>query len=308
MKDRRILVTGGAGFIGSHVVESLLQKGAVVHVLDNLSTGKKDNLPPGARFFHGDILDPDCLDQALDGVDSVIHLAARVAIRDSLQNFHKDASTNVMGTLLLMRYCADRKVRKFVFGSSMAVYADSKEPHPISETYPQEPISPYGISKLAGEKYIELLARPLEMDYVSLRFFNVYGLRQAYTPYVGVITIFIERLLRGDPPMIFGDGDQMRDFVHVKDIVNATLLALNSPVRAGTFNVGTGTGSSVNQIARLLIDKIRPGLEPAYDDPQPGEIRNSIADISQIREQLGFEPQGVLSEKIDEVIAWKQGC
>jgi len=299
-------VTGGAGFIGSHIVQALLDRGAAVHVLDNLSTGKRDNVPREASFIQGDILDAGELDRALNGVDAVIHLAARVAIRDSLKNFHQDASTNLMGTLHLLKQAGSRQVRNLIFASSMAVYADSLQPAPLAENYQLNPISPYGISKLAAEKYTRLLAGPLGMKSVCLRYFNVYGPRQTFTLYVGVINIFIERLLKGQAPVIFGDGEQQRDFVHVEDITRATLLALESDIDGEVFNVGSGVGTSVAQIARLLIDRIRPGTQPIYDRPHPVEIRNSIADISQIRVRLGYAPRATLAEKIDEVIAWKR--
>ncbi len=307
MRDRRILVTGGAGFIGSHVVEALVRDGTTVHVLDNLSTGRRENLPDGVRFFHGDLLDGHLLDQALEGVQGIIHLAARVAIRDSLIHFPEDAQTNLIGTLNLLKQAGVRRVKKFVFSSSMAVYADRDDPVPIPETYTLEPISPYGLSKLSAEKYVSLLARELGMQSVCLRYFNVYGPRQAFTPYVGVITIFIEHLLKGTPPVIFGDGEQRRDFVCVEDITRATLLALDADLGHEIMNVGTGTGTSVNQIARLLIEKLRPDLEPVYEAAQPGEIRHSIADISRIRDRLGFQPRARLQDKIDDVVAWKQG-
>jgi UDP-glucose 4-epimerase len=307
VKTSRILVTGGAGFIGSHLVEALLEKGDSVNVIDNLYMGKRENVPPEARFFEGDIRDATLLEQALEGVDRVVHLAARVAIRDSVANFYEDAQTNLMGTLQLLEHCGRRNVKRFVFASSMAVYGDSQNPTPISESYLQEPISPYGLSKLAAEKYITLLARQFDLPSVCLRYFNVYGPRQTFTPYVGVITIFIRNLQRGEPPTIFGDGNQQRDFVYVGDIVKATLLALASDVSGEVFNVGTGKGTSVNRIAELLIQKLRPDLEPRFQPAQPGEIRNSIADISRIRERLGFRPEAELSEKIDEIIAWNRG-
>ena len=307
MKDRKILVTGGAGFIGSHIVDALIQQGASLVLLDNVSTGMRENIHPEALFIEGDLLDHAVVDKALDGVDTVIHLAARVAIRDSLPHFYEDARTNLLGTLQLLKRCEKRKIKKFLFGSSMAVYASSEHPKPLSETDPLEPISPYGIAKLAAEKYIRLLARPLGMEYCCLRYFNVYGTRQTYNRYVGVITIFIENLLRGKPPSIFGDGNQQRDFIHVEDVVHATLLALTADLQAETINVGTGTGTSINQVARLLVEKLMPDIKPVHDDPHPGEIRHSIADISKMKKLLGFQPRLRFPEKIDEVIAWKKG-
>jgi UDP-glucose 4-epimerase len=307
VKHERILVTGGAGFIGSHLVEALLAKGCSVNVIDNLYMGRRENVPAEARLFEGDVLDDACLEQAMKGVDGVVHLAARVAIRDSVDHFCEDARTNLMGTLQVLRHCGKGRVKRFVFASSMAVYGDSPNPKPISESYLQEPISPYGLSKLAAEKYVGLLARRLDLPSVCLRYFNVYGPRQTFTPYVGVITIFIRNLQQGRPPTVFGDGNQQRDFVYVGDITRATLLALESDVTGEVFNVGSGRGTSVNQIARLLIRKLKPGLEPLHAPPQPGEIRHSIADISKIRERLGFRPEAELTEKIAEVIAWNEG-
>lgn len=306
MKDQRILVTGGAGFIGSHIVGELLESGYAVHVLDNLSVGKRENVPAGSRFFEGDILDPRVVSQALDGVDAVLHLAARVAIRDSLEHFYEDAQTNLMGTLNLLHHCGKSKIRKLIFASSMAVYGNSEEPKPIPESYVQRPISPYGLSKLAAEQYVLVLSRQLQMRCVSLRYFNVYGPRQSFTPYVGVITIFIQRLLRGMPPVIFGDGDQQRDFVYVGDIARASVLALESDLDGEVLNVGTGVGTSVNQIAQLLIQHLGLQAKPVYREPHPGEIRHSIADISRIRRLLGFHPRTAFSEKIREVIGWNR--
>ena len=301
-----ILVTGGAGFIGSHLVEALLEKGYAVHVIDDLSMGKRENVPSEARFYKGNILDAPLVEQALEGVDKVVHLAARVAIRDSLAHFCEDAQTNLMGTLQVLHQACKRKVKKFIFASSMAVYGDSRLPDPVSETSAQDPISPYGLSKLAAEKYVHLLARQFDLPAICLRYFNVFGPRQTFTPYVGVITIFIRALQKGEPPNIFGDGDQQRDFIYVGDIARATLLALESDVRGEVFNVGTGRGTSVKEIADLLTQKLRPGLEPRFQPPQPGEIRHSIADTSKIRRMLRFRPDHGLEEKIDEVIAWNR--
>jgi UDP-glucose 4-epimerase len=308
MDKERILVTGGAGFIGSHLVEALLRQGYSVHVLDDLSMGKRENVPPEARFYEGDILNGPLVEQAMEGVDRVVHLAARVAIRDSVAHFCEDAQTNLMGTLRILQQACTKKVKKFIFASSMAVYGDRPLPEPVSEASPADPVSPYGLSKLAAEKYVCLLSRQFGLPALCLRYFNVFGPRQAFTPYVGVITIFIQALQRGEPPTIFGDGAQQRDFVYVGDITKATMLALESSVSGEVFNVGTGKGTSVREIAGLLIGKLRPGIEPGFQPPQPGEVRHSIADISKIRKMLGFRPQGKLAEKIDGVIDWNRSA
>ena len=306
MKIQRVLVTGGAGFIGSRLVGELLQSGYSVHVLDNLSVGKRENVPAAACFFDGDILDPVSLGRALDGVDAVFHLAARVAIRDSLEHFCEDAQTNLMGTLHLLHRCGRSRVQRFIYASSMAVYGNSEEPKPIPESYLQRPISPYGISKLAAEQYVLLMSKQLRIQAVSLRYFNVYGPGQSFTPYVGVITIFIQRFLAGVPPVIFGDGEQQRDFVYVGDIVRASVLALQSDLDGQILNVGTGVGTSVNRIAQLLAQHLGARAKPVYQEAHPGEIRHSIADTSRIQSLLGFCPQTPFSERIREVIDWNR--
>lgn len=301
---KRALVTGGAGFIGSHLVERLLREGLQVIVLDDLSVGLRENVPPGVQLVVGDVRDANTVDRALAGVDVVFHLAARVSIRASVDRFYEDAQTNVMGTLSLLRGCAAHKVRRFVYASSMGVYADAPTPDPIPETHPAEPVSPYGVGKLAGEKYLLCLASVLNVEPVILRYFNTYGPRQSYTPYVGVITIFIKRLLAGEPPVIFGDGKQSRDFVHVGDIADATLLAAQKDVAGEVFNVGTGIATSVNRVAEMLSGKLNPAICPAHAPEHPGELRFSVPDISKARRLLGYDPRGRLEERIDEVIDW----
>ncbi len=308
MSGRTVLVTGGAGFIGSHVVEALLDKNVPVRVLDDLSVGRRENVPRDAELVVGDILDPAALDSALDEVGAVVHLAARVAIRDSLNHFLPDARINLMGTLNLLSACAKKKVDRFLFASSMAVYGDCAEPMPVSESYPASPLSPYGISKLAAEQYVRLLAPKFGIRAVILRYFNVYGPRQTFTPYVGVVTIFTRRLLQGLPPVIFGDGKQCRDFVHVRDVTRATVMALDSQLDGELLNVGSGVCTSVEEIASLLASRIRPGTVPVHVAPHPGEIRYSIADISRIRTLLGFRPQAVFAEQIPEIIEWNRAC
>jgi UDP-glucose 4-epimerase len=299
---RRALVTGGAGFIGSHLARALLSEGLEVVVLDDLSKGKAENVPPGATLRVGDVRSPDDVARALDGADVVFHEAARVSVRTSIKQFFEDAETNFMGTLNVLRCSAGRGVRKIVFASSMAVYADSPKAEPLSEEHPQEPISPYGIAKLAAERYCLQIARDSGIDCHVLRYFNTYGPGQTFTPYVGVVTIFIRRLLQGERPMIYGDGEQRRDFVHVDDVVRANLLSLRSGVGHGVFNVGTGRATSVNEIAALLGERIDPGCAPYHVEAHPGELRNSIADIARAATTLGYRPSTRLEDRIDEVI------
>jgi UDP-glucose 4-epimerase len=306
MRYRRALVTGGAGFIGSHLVERLMHEGLQVVVLDNLSVGKRENVPVGAEFVLGDVNDSDAVTRAMSDVDVVFHLAARVSIRASVTGFYEDAQTNLMGTLNVLRVCAAHGVKKFVYASSMAVYADAPQPFPLPEAYETAPISPYGVAKLACERYAALVAGQSGFDAVALRYFNTYGPRQTFTPYVGVITIFIQRLLRGEPPLIFGDGEQCRDFVYVGDVVEGTLRAMSSDVHNEVFNIGSGVGTSVNQVAALLCARLHPDLAPIHVAEHPGELRNSVADIQKARQMLGYEPRSRLEDRIDEIIAWNR--
>jgi UDP-glucose 4-epimerase len=208
---------------------------------------------------------------------------------------------NVMGTVNVLRIMAEEKVRRLVYASSMAVYGDN--PLPLDEDGPLEPISPYGVGKLASEKYALLLARHAGLECVVLRYFNTYGPRQTWTPYVGVITIFLNRLLGGEAPVVFGDGEQVRDYIYVGDVAEANLRAMAWPGRSGVFNVGTGIGTSVNQLARLLADRLGSPQEPLHAPSAAGEPADSVAGTGKAERELGFRARGRLDERIDEVIA-----
>ena len=308
---KQALVTGGAGFIGSHVSQSLLKRGLGVTIVDNLSTGKRENIPAGARFIQGDILDSHLIEGLIPDIDIVFHEAARVSVRSSLTDFYQDAQNNIMGTLNVLRACAKGKVKKIVYASSMAVYADSLQPEPINETYLTEPRSPYGIAKLASEQYCLTITRELGIDCVILRYFNTYGRGQSFTPYVGVITIFIRQLLAGESPVIFGTGEQCRDFVHVADVVDATVRAMDYSGPREIFNVGTGAGLSVKDLFSLIRSKVNPSIEPSFTAEHPGEIKNSIADISKAQELMQYHPQGKVEALIEDIINWnssQRGC
>lgn len=302
---KRALVTGGAGFIGSHLSERLAKEKVEVVIIDNLSTGRISNIPSGTEFVKGDILDFNLLQSIFkDKIDIVFHLAALVSIRSSIKSFYKDVENNLIGTVNLLQAMQSSKVKKIVFASSMAVYADSPNPAPINESYRTEPISPYGISKLASEKYIINICNNIGVKPIILRYFNTYGTRQTLTPYVGVITIFINRLLRKKPPVIFGDGKQIRDFVSVEDIVNANIKAMYSEISGEIFNIGSGKGTSVNEIAELLCGKINPKIKPENGPCQQGELIYSIANINKAKNLLGYEPMSNLNNDIDRVIEY----
>ena len=295
------LVTGGAGFIGSHLTRQLLRAGRKVTVIDNLSVGRREVVPPGARFVHGDIRDDDALADALTDVDVVFHLAAQVTIRGSFDRFYEDLDTNVMGTARLLRAVDPSRVKWFTLASSMAVYADAPSPAPVSEEHPARPLSPYGIGKLAAEGVSRQILEARGIPFTAVRYFNTFGPGQTYTPYVGVITIFVTRLLRGEGITIFGDGEQQRDFVHVDDIAAGTMAA---PGRTpGTYNLGTGHGTSLNELASLLVERLAPGTQPSYAPAQPGELRFSVANITAARRALGYTPTRSLADNVADVIA-----
>ena len=294
------LVTGGAGFIGSHLTRQLLASGRRVTVIDNLSVGRRDTVPEGARFVHGDIRDESALAEALTDVDCVFHLAAQVTIRGSFDRFYEDLDTNVMGTARLLRAVDPAAVKWFTLASSMAVYSDAPSPAPIDESHPTIPISPYGIGKLAAEGVSRQILEARGIPFTAVRYFNTFGPGQTYTPYVGVITIFVTRLLRGEVITVFGDGEQQRDFVHVDDIAAGTMA---TPGRTpGTYNLGTGRGTSLNQLAALLLGRLAPGHRPDHAAPQVGELRYSVADITAARTALGYAPARSIETHLDEVI------
>ncbi len=297
------LVTGGAGFIGSHLCKRLLEEGMKVIVLDNLSVGKKENVPDGAELVVGDILDKKLIDSVFSkGIDVVFHEAAIVTIRESVKNFYDDAMTNIMGTLNILRASLEFGVKKLIFASSMAVYGDKLDQTSISETDNMVPIAPYGLSKLTSEQYLEHMSKATDLEVICLRYFNTYGENQTYTPYVGVITIFVNKLLNGESPVIFGDGNQVRDFVYVGDIIQANIKAMYSDIKFGIFNVGTGDGTSVNEIADILCRKINPEMKPEFANTVKGELRYSVADISRTKKLLDFKPECRIEDFIVRVI------
>jgi UDP-glucose 4-epimerase len=299
---KNALVTGGAGFIGSHIVQQLLEEGLNVTVVDDLSMGSRNNVPSDARFVEGNIRDLSLMRKLAGEADVVFHQAAKVSVRISLDQSFEDAETNLMGTLNMLRACQGNRVKKFIYASSMAVYSDSKEAVPINEEAPKDPISPYGVAKLAAERYCLLMAQQYGLDCMVLRYFNTFGPRQTFTPYVGVITIFINKLLAGESPVIFGDGNQLRDFVYVGDIARANILAMKSEATQEVINIGTGRSTSVNEVAALLQSRINPAIEVLHEDEQPGELKISFPDISRATEKIGYKPQWSLDQKIDEVI------
>ena len=310
-KSLRVLVTGGAGFIGSHMVDRLVNDGCDVSVIDNLSTGKLDNIQrhlsaDKVDFVKGDIRDASLVTKSVTSADVVIHFAAVTSVPFSVANPDLTFDVNLLGTLNLMRACVEANVDKFVFVSSCAVFGDP-EFLPVNEEYPTDPISPYAESKLLAERYCLGFHHRRLLRGVVLRFFNVYGPRQGMNDYSGVITRFIERVKQKQPLVIYGDGSQTRDFVNVNDVVEAVLASIESDNAEGeVFNIGSGTPSSINELAKTILELARLDLEIRHEKPRTGDIKDSYADISKAKEFLGYEPRvslkdglrGLLEEKL----------
>jgi len=306
MEYRTALVTGGAGFIGSHIVDELLKEGLRVVVYDNFSMGIEENITKSnsLKIVKGDILDFNKLNDAMKGIDIVFHEAAKVTVRNSVSNFLEDAETNILGTLNVIKGIINNNVKKMVYASSMAVYGEKNTS--LNETDMPSPLSPYGISKHTAEIYCMNASKNFGFNCICLRYFNVYGPRQTFTPYVGVIQIFINKLLNAEPLIIFGDGNQVRDFIYVEDIAYANILAMKTDINRGIFNIGTGRGITINEIAKILKEKINPEIGLKYEPGKPEELKHSIANISKARKLLGFEPKGFIEDKIDKVIEYNK--
>jgi len=296
VRDIRVLVTGGAGFIGSHTVDLLLNEGAEVWVLDDLSSGNSSNLKQwkGNRKLHfrkNTVTEYRVVESLARKADAIVHLAAVVSPYFSLKRPEIVNEVNVSGTLNVLRAALKNKLQRIVFASSSSVYGN-QDALPISEDNPLNPVTPYGVSKLAGEKYCGAYCRSYGLNTVSLRYFNVYGERQSANPYSGVIAIFAKRLAQGRQPTIYGDGSHTRDFIHVSDVAKANLQALLTKDGLGeAFNIGTGVATSINQLYSVLAELYEnPGTAPIHVDARPGDIRESYASMVRTRSVLGFEP------------------
>jgi UDP-glucose 4-epimerase len=303
----RILVTGGAGFIGSHVVDRLVDEGFEVRVLDNLSSGKINNISGHfdagtVDFVRGDVRSVDDINKSLKGVWAVIHLAALVSVPLSIQDPKLTYDINLVGTLNLLRASAQVGVKKFVFISTCAVCGDP-EFLPVTELTKPNPISPYAESKLLGERYCLGFSDRGILPSAVLRFFNVYGPRQGMNDYSGVITIFADRSREGLPLTIYGDGLQTRDFVNVKDVAGFVLSALQSAPAVGEiFNVGSGSATTINELAKTIIELSDSESEISYKKPRAGDIKNSYADISKGQKLLGYCPKVSLRDGLRSLL------
>ncbi|NPA62076.1 MAG: SDR family oxidoreductase [Methanococci archaeon] len=297
-----ILVTGGAGFIGSHIVDKLIENTHDVIILDNLTTGNKNNINPKAEFVNADIRDKDLNEKInFKDVEVIIHQAAQINVRSSVENPMHDANINVLGTINILEMMRKYDINKIVFASSGgAVYG---EPNylPVDEDHPITPLSPYGLSKYVGEEYIKLYNRLYGIEYAILRYSNVYGERQDPRGEAGVISIFIDKMLKNQSPIIFGDGNQTRDFVYVGDVAKANLMALNW--KNEVVNIGTGKETSVNELYKIIANELNYKNEPIYDKPREGEVYRIFLDIKKAQ-NLGWIPDVDLKEGIKKVINW----
>ena len=288
----KILVTGGAGFIGSHIAERCVRDGHDVRVYDNLSSGRRENLATFAdrvELIEADVRDAPQLEYYAAGCDVIFHEAAVVSVPYSIEHPQETHDVNIQGTINVLEAARRQKVKRVVFACSAAVYGE--EPTlPKVETMAAQPISPYGIEKITGEHYLHVWNRLYGVEAVSLRYFNVFGPRQdPRSPYSGVISVFVDRALRGVAPTVYGDGLQSRDFVYVANVVDANIRAATTPAAAGrAYNVGCGQKTTLRELAAILGRIVGKNLEPVYAEARAGDIRESVADISRARAELGY--------------------
>ncbi len=305
---RNSLVTGGAGFIGSHLVEALLVRGDKVRVLDNFSTGKEENLADlldQVELIQGDLLDEADLKRAVEGVDYIFHQAAFVSVPQSLEKPDICFNINVTGTNRLLSIAREKGVKRVVLASSAAVYGENPTV-PLSEKIHPEPLSPYAASKRIGEIYAHLFTSQLDLDVTALRYFNVYGPRQnPASDYAAVIPIFIKKLLDQEQPVIYGDGLQSRDFIYVGDVVQANLLAAESNQAQGqVINICSGQEIDLHNLVGYLAEIFNREIQPTYREVRPGDIYRSLGDPSLARELLDFQSRTGLAEGLLETAAW----
>ena len=304
----KYLVTGGAGFIGSHIVETLVERGDAVRVLDNLTTGKKENLEAVAgriEFVEGDIRDTETCARAVKGVDHVLHEAALASVVRSVEDPLLTNAINVTGTLNMLLAARDAGVKSFVLASSSAVYGDDPA-MPKVEGREGRPLSPYAVSKLVDEKYAQAFHALYGLNTVALRYFNVFGPRQdPFSQYAAVIPLFITKILGGERPVVYGDGEQSRDFIFVENVVRANIEAAGSAAAAGeVLNVAGGDGMTVNGLLAAVNEVLGTKVEAVHADPRPGDIEHSTADVRKARRLMDFTPGVSFMDGLRETAAW----
>lgn len=299
----KLLVTGGAGFIGSHLVDALIKEGHQVVALDDLSCGKKENVNPAAKFIKLDIRDKK-LKKAFEQEkpEIVFHLAAQKNVRISVTDPCFDAEVNIVGSLNLLENCRQNKIKVIFSSTGGAIYGDTEE-RPTLEEYPEKPVSPYGVAKLAVEKYLYYYAQVYGLKYVSLRYANVYGPRQDLKGEAGVVAIFVEKMLEGLQPVINGDGRQTRDYVYVSDVVEANIKAMKPEIK-GIYNIGTGLETDVNELFRKILALGNFSFEEMHGPAIVGEQLTSCLDTQKANKDLNWSPKIVLEEGIKITSDW----
>ncbi len=303
----KILITGGAGFIGSHLVDRLISEGHKVVIVDNLSTGKKENLNKKAKFYKIDIRSPK-IDQVFkkEKPEIVFHLAAQIDVRKSVEDPTEDAKINIVGSLNVLENCRKCKIKKIIFTSTGgAIYGEAKMV-PTPETYSEYPLSPYGIEKLAIDKYLNYYRQVFGLPFISLRFANIYGPRQNSKGEAGVVAIFCNKMLSGEQPIINGDGKQKRDFVFVGDVIQAAVLAMGSK-RVGIYNIGTAKETNINIIFRELKKLTGSDCKEIHVPAKPGEQRRSCLDYLKAKKELSWQPKHDLKKGLKETVGWFMG-
>ena len=305
MKNTKVLVTGGAGFIGSNLVKRLIETGNSVTVLDNFFSGYRNNLDPfpSVHIVEGDVRDQAKVEEAMKGVEVVFHLAASVGNKRSIDQPITDAEINVLGTIQVLEAARKEGVRKIVTSSSAGIFGELKT-IPIKEDHQVEPDSPYGCTKLCEEKLCLAYAKLYSIEAVCLRYFNVYGPNQRFDAYGNVIPIFVFRMLGHEPLLIYGDGEQTRDFVHVNDVVQANIKAAETYGVSGAFNIASGKSVTINRLVEMITKNENNSIKIEHGTERPGDVRHSLADISLANQKLNYIPTVDLESGVDEYIKW----
>lgn len=308
MKMESYLVTGGAGFIGSHIAEELASRGARVRVIDNFLTGKRENIESflnRIEFIEGDIRDIETCRTAAEGVKCVLHQAALPSVPRSIEDPLLTNAINIQGTLNLLLASRDSGVEKFVFASSSSIYGNNPQLPKKEEMIP-EPLSPYALTKQVGELYCQVFSQLYNFDTVCLRYFNVFGPRQdPFSQYAAVIPNFIVKMLRDERPVIYGDGEQSRDFTYVANVVEANLLAAEAQGVSGkVLNIACGERTTVNALAEKINRMLKKDIHPSHDKPRPGDVKHSYADISKAEKMIKYLPRTSFDEGLERTILW----
>lgn len=302
----KVLVTGGAGFIGSHIADLFVGKNYQVIIVDNLKTGKIENLNSHAKFYKVDICDAVALENVFseEKPDFVCHQAAHASVRESVEDPQYDAENNILGSINFFENCVKYKVKKVVFASTGGALYGEADILPTPETYSAHPLSPYGVAKLTVENYLFYYAAIKKLNYVVLRYANVYGERQDPFGEAGVVAIFSQKIAASGQPIINGDGKQTRDYVYVGDVAQANLLALESDKSKIAYNVGTGIETSVNELFKILVAASGKNIKEFYGPAKEGEQRESALDFSKIKKELEWEPKTILREGLVKTYQW----